>query len=123
MPDRQSVIAERQNGAVTVLLMPPRLTIESGARDFHEKVRALIDRGHTQILVDLSDLVQMDSSALAELVRALTVARDSGGALKLLGVTPRIKELLLTTKLVTLFEAFEREGEAVASFGPKKSAR
>ena len=86
-------------------------------------MRALIEQKRTHILVDLSALTQMDSSALAELVRALTIARDSGGALKLLGVTPKVKELLLTTKLVTLFEAFEREGEAVASFRAKKSAK
>jgi anti-sigma B factor antagonist len=120
MADSTPVVAERQNGAVTVLLLPQRLTIDSGAKEFHEKVRALIDHGRTQILVDLSELTLMDSSALAELVRALTIARDSGGALKLLGVTPRIKELLLTTRLVTLFESFEREGEAVASFRARK---
>ena len=123
MPDRQPVIEERQNGAVTVLLMPEKLTLDSGAREFHDKVRALIDRGRTQLLIDLSELALMDSSALAELVRALTIARDSGGALKLLGVTPRIKELLLTTRLVTLFETFDREGEAVESFRAKKSAQ
>jgi anti-sigma B factor antagonist len=81
-----------------------------------DKVASLIHQGILQIVVDLGDVPYMDSSGLGELVAAYASTKKAGGALKLMRATRKLKDLLTITKLVTLFDTFEDEASAVASF-------
>jgi anti-sigma B factor antagonist len=68
-------------------------------------------------VLNFRDAPYIDSTALGEIVRAYTSATRKGGTLKLLGVTARVHELLMITKLLSVFDLFDAEAEAVKSFG------
>ena len=109
-------LTERQIGAVTVLDLVGKLTIDHDAQRLKDKINSLIQQGRTQIVLNLTDVSYIDSGGLGQLVASYgSVAKTSGG-LKLLGVSKRNHDLLSITRLVTLFDAYESEKEAVESF-------
>jgi anti-sigma B factor antagonist len=79
-------------------------------------VTKLADSGKTKILLNLADVPYVDSAGLGEIVRTYTTVSRKGGKLKLLNLTKKIQDLLSITKLLTVFETYEAEGEAVNSF-------
>ena len=81
-----------------------------------EKILASLKAGNP-LLIDLAGVSYIDSSGIGELVSAFTTVRNQGGDLKLLNLTKRIQDLLAITKLLTVFETYEDESEAVKSFG------
>jgi anti-sigma B factor antagonist len=110
------VLTERQIGAVTVLDLVGKLTIDDDAQRLKDKINSLIQQGRTQIVLNLTDVSYIDSGGLGQLVASYgSVAKTSGG-LKLLGVSKRNHDLLSITRLVTLFDAYDSEKEAVESF-------
>ena len=110
------VLTERQIGAVTVLDLVGKLTIDHDAQRLKDKINSLIQQGRTQIVLNLTDVSYIDSGGLGQLVASYgSVAKTSGG-LKLLGVSKRNHNLLSITRLVTLFDAYDSEKEAVESF-------
>jgi anti-sigma B factor antagonist len=76
----------------------------------------LIEGGHKKILLNLGDVSYVDSSGIGELVSSFTTTSNAGGALKLLNLTKKIQDLLAITKLLTVFETFTAEDEALKSF-------
>ena len=109
-------LTERQIGAVTVLDLVGKLTIDHDAQRLKDKINSLIQQGRTQIVLNLTDVSSIDSGGLGQLVASYgSVAKTSGG-LKLLGVSKRNHDLLSITRLVTLFDAYDSEKEAVESF-------
>jgi anti-sigma B factor antagonist len=109
-------LTERQIGAVTVLDLVGKLTIDYDAQRLKDKINSLIQQGRTQIVLNLTDVSYIDSCGLGQLVASYgSVAKTSGG-LKLLGVSKRNHDLLSITRLVTLFDAYDSEKEAVESF-------
>ena len=80
-------------------------------------MRSLLAAGDKQILINLADVSHMDSSGLGDLVSAFATAKAQGATVKLMHLTPRIDSLLQITKLVTVFEIFESEEQALQSFG------
>jgi anti-sigma B factor antagonist len=82
----------------------------------HKSISCLADEGKTQILLDLARIKHIDSIGLGELVSSHVTLYDKGGALKLMHVTESIHELLTTTKLLTVFDVYDDEPEALASF-------
>ena len=104
-------LTERQIGAVTVLDLVGKLTIDHDAQRLKDKINSLIQQGRTQIVLNLTDVSYIDSGGLGQLVASYgSVAKTSGG-LKLLGVSKRNHDLLSITRLVTLFDAVRlREG-------------
>ena len=70
-------------------------------------------------MLNLAEVPYIDSAGLGEIVRTYTTVSHQGGALKLLNLTKRIQDLLAITKLLTVFETFDAEADAVGSFGPK----
>jgi anti-sigma B factor antagonist len=109
-------LTERQIGAVTVLDLVGKLTIDHDAQRLKDKINSLIQQGRTQIVLNLTDVSYIDSGGLGQLVASYgSVAKTSGG-LKLLGVSKRNHDLLSITRLVTLFDAYDSEKEAVESF-------
>ena len=79
-------------------------------------VRDLLNENRGRILIDLGNVRRIDAAGVGELVQCLTVARNRGGSVKLVGLTRHVKDLLILTSLLTAFECFETETEAIASF-------
>jgi anti-sigma B factor antagonist len=110
-------INERNAGNVTILDLSGRITIGEGSVQLREAVRRLLEQGHKNLLIDLGQVDYVDSSGIGELVSCYTTTKNQGGQLKLLNLTKKIKDLLSITKLLTVFETFDDEGSALASFG------
>lgn len=91
-------------------------TLGEDTQEFRDRVEELADAGFRKILINLAAVSYMDSSALGELTAACTSFRKEGGDVKLLHLTKRTIDLLMITKLVTLFEVFEDEDAGVESF-------
>ena len=109
-------IVERPIGGVTVLDIVGKLVMDRSAQHLKDKINSLISQGRTDIVLNLKDVPYIDSSGLGELVAAYGSVMKAGGALKLLNVASRNHDLLSITRLVTLFESFDSESEAVQSF-------
>ena len=109
-------IDERTVGDVVVLDLKGKITLGEGDELLKDKVNSLVNRGHKKIVLNLADVPYIDSAGLGEVVRTYTTVSRQGGALKLLNLTKRITDLLSITKLLTVFETFDSEGEAVRSF-------
>ncbi len=109
-------LSERHVGAVAVIDVPASLTLGASADTLHDKVRSLLQQGQKHIVVNLGAVSYMDSSGLGALIAAFATTAKQGGTLKLLHLTKRLHDLLVITKLASVFESFEDETSAVASF-------
>jgi anti-sigma B factor antagonist len=109
-------ITERQVGDVTILDLKGKITLGEGDELLKDKVNSLVNQGRRKIVLNLADVPYLDSAGLGEVVRAYTTVSRQGGSLKLLSLTKRITDLLSITKLLTVFETFESEQDAVKSF-------
>lgn len=109
-------IEDRVVEGVTILDVSGKITIGEGSIEIRNKVRELLVAGSKDILLNLGDVGMVDSSGIGELVSSFTTVTNVGGQLKLLHLTKKLKELLAITKLLTVFDSFDDESEAVASF-------
>jgi anti-sigma B factor antagonist len=109
---------ERHVGDVAIIDLNGRLVLGDSDDLLRDKVNSLVQQGEKNILVNLGQVSYMDSSGIGELVGCYTTVTRRGGALKLVGLTKRISDLLAITKLLTVFDSYETEKEAVASFRP-----
>src|SRR5437660_12808735 len=113
-------IEERTVGDVMVLDLKGKITLGEGDELLKDKVNSLVNQGHKKIVLNLGGVPYVDSAGLGEIVRTYTTVSRQGGSLKLLNLTKRITDLLSITKLLTVFETFDSEGEAVKSFTSAK---
>jgi anti-sigma B factor antagonist len=109
-------IAERVVGGVTVLDIGGRLTMDQAAEHLKDKINSLIAQKRTHVVLNLKNVPYIDSSGLGQLVASYGSVMKAGGALKLLNISSRNHDLLSITRLVTVFESFDSEPEAVRSF-------
>jgi len=109
-------IVERNVGDVTILDLHGKIMIGEGDDALRDAVTKLVDGGKTKIILNLAEVPYVDSAGLGEIVRCYTTVSRKGGRLKLLNLTKKIKDLLAITKLLTVFETYDSEQEAVASF-------
>ena len=109
-------IEERAVGDVIVLDLKGKVTLGEGDELLKDKVNSMVNQGHKKIILNLADVPYIDSAGLGEIVRTYTTVSRQGGSLKLLGLTKRITDLLSITKLLTVFETYDQENEAVRSF-------
>ena len=109
-------IEQRTVGDVVVLDLKGKITLGEGDELLKDKVNSLVNQGHKKIVLNLADVPYIDSAGLGEIVRTYTTVSRQGGKLKLLNLTKRIQDLLAITKLLTVFETFESENDAVRSF-------
>lgn len=109
-------LSERRVGDVTILDLAGKLTLTDEPGLLKGKITSLIQRGEKQIILNLGNLSLCDSSGLGELVACYTSAWRGGGAIKLANTGRRLQDLLVLTKLYTIFESYETEAEALASF-------
>ena len=110
-------LSERRIGDVVIVDVSGKITLGDGSdQAFKDKMRSLVQQGHTKLLLNLGEVSYVDSAGLGELVQSYAIVNKNGGTLKLLNVTKRIKDLLSITKLLMVFETFDSEAEAVTSF-------
>jgi anti-sigma B factor antagonist len=108
-------IHEQQVGNVTLVTINGRLTASDPIGMLHDKVNSLVFQGRRQIVLDLAKLGYIDSSGLGELVSCLAFATRQGGSVVLTGITSRMRDVLVMTKLLTVFDCYDTEEQAVAS--------
>ena len=109
-------IEERPVGEVIVLDLKGKITLGEGDELLKDKINSLLNQGRRKLVLNLADVPYIDSAGLGEVVRTYTTVSRQGGSLKLLNLTKRITDLLSITKLLTVFETFDSENEAVRSF-------
>ena len=109
-------ITERQIGDVMILDLKGKITLGEGDELLKDKVNSIVSQGRRKIVLNLAEVPYLDSAGLGEVVRAYTTVSRQGGSLKLLNLTKRITDLLSITKLLTVFDTFDSEDEAVKSF-------
>ena len=109
-------ITERSVGDVMVLDIKGKITLGEGDEQLKDKVNSLVNQGQRKMVLNLSEVPYLDSAGLGEVVRAYTTVSRQGGSLKLLNLTKRITDLLSITKLLTVFDTFDAEDEAIRSF-------
>jgi len=109
-------IDERVVGDVTILDLRGKMTLGEGDELLREKVSSLVSQGKKKLILNLDGVPYIDSAGLGEIVRTYTTVSRQGGKLKLLNLTKRIEDLLSITKLLTVFEVYEDEPEALQSY-------
>lgn len=109
-------ITERRNNSIVILDLKGNIRLGEGSRELHDTIRRLVENGEKKILLNLADVSYIDSSGLGELVAGYTTLQKNAGEMKLLHLTRRITELMMITKLLTVFDVYENEEEAVGSF-------
>jgi anti-sigma B factor antagonist len=106
----------REVGSIAILDVKGKITMGEGDVQLRDEVKSLLAKGRSKILVDLGGVNMIDSSGLGELVGCYTTVAKQGGQMKLLNLTKRVSDLLQITRLLTVFEVFNDEKEALASF-------
>lgn len=107
------VIKPRRLDDVVILDLSGRITMGEGTLILRDHIQKLVAASDRKCLLNLSDVDYIDSSGLGELVTSFTTVRNQGGLLKLLNLTRRVQDLMQITKLLTVFEVFNSEAEAL----------
>src|SRR5215471_3059257 len=107
------VLNPRRLDDVVILDLSGRITMGEGTLILRDQIQKLLTSSDRKFLLNLSDVDYIDSSGLGELVTSFTTVRNQGGLLKLLNLTRRVQDLLQITKLLTVFETFNSEAEAL----------
>ncbi len=110
------IIQMRIIGDVRILDCSGQIRLGEGTMAVRNAVRDALDSGTKKIILNLEEVNYIDSSGVGELMRTYTSVLNQGGQLKLLHLTKRIRELLAITKLLTIFDVFDDERAALASF-------
>jgi anti-sigma B factor antagonist len=115
-------IDERTVGDVVVLDVKGRVMLGEGDEILKDKVNSLLGQGRKKLVLNLAEVPYIDSAGLGEVVRTYTTVSRQGGQLKLLNLTKRITDLLAITKLLTVFDTYDSETDAVQSFSASAKA-
>jgi anti-sigma B factor antagonist len=106
----------REVGDVKIVVLKGKITIGTGDIEMRESIQALLDGGSKKIIVDMAGVSTIDSSGIGELVGCYTKASNRGAKLKLMNLTQKTADVLTVTKLITVFDVYHTEGDAIASF-------
>jgi anti-sigma B factor antagonist len=109
-------IRERMFDDVTVLDVSGKILLGEGDVQLRSAIQNQIDAGRRKLVLNLADVPYIDSAGLGEMVRCYTTVSRDGGSLRLLNATSRIRDLLTITKLITVFDHYETEEDAIRSF-------
>jgi anti-sigma B factor antagonist len=107
----------REVGDVTIIDLAGRITVQDGADEFRDLARDLLGRDRVKLVLNMQQVPYIDSTALGELIRTFTSVTRHNGSVKLLNVTHHVHQLLVITSLLSVFDLFESEDDAVRSFG------
>ena len=111
-------IKERVVEGVSVLDISGKIVLGEGDIQIKDRIKDLLADGQRSILLNLGDVSYIDSAGLGALISGYTTVKREGGQLKLVNLTKRIKDLLAITKLITVFDTYENENEAIGSYKP-----
>jgi anti-sigma B factor antagonist len=111
-------IFKRSVDGVMILDLKGPIRIGEGNLDLHRVISSLVEQNERRILLNLANVTYIDSSGLGELVAGYTSIEKNGGEMKLINLTDRVTELMMITKLLTVFDVFDNESEAIKSFAP-----
>ena len=114
-------ITERRNDLITILDLEGQIRLGAGSAELHEAFRLLAERGEQKLLLNLAAVSFIDSSGIGELVSGYTMLHKSGGELKLFHLSERSNELMKMTGLLTVFDVYDSESEAILSFTSKSA--
>jgi anti-sigma B factor antagonist len=109
-------INERRMEGVTILDLKGRERIRGATLALHESIRCLAREGKILVLLDLASVDSIDAAGLSELVASHTTLDEKGGALRLMHLTESVHELLSVARLLTVFDVYDDESEALSSF-------
>ena len=110
-------IEQRTSGDVAIVGISGDITLSKGGDVLlKDKIQSLLQQGHRKIVLDLGNVSYVDSAGLGQLVQVYATTSHLGGSLKLLNLTKRLRDLLVLTKLLTVFDAYDSESEAIGSF-------
>jgi anti-sigma B factor antagonist len=109
-------VKERQAGDVTILDLSGSVRMGEGAVSLRNSIRSLVEQGKKKILLNLGGVKNVDSSGIGELIANYTTITRDGGQLKLLNLTEKIQNLLVITKLLTVFDSYDNEADALNTF-------
>ena len=112
----------RREGNVTIVDLSGRITLGENTGILRDELRSLLAQNNKNIILNMKDVGYVDSAGLGELVGAYTTATNQGGAVKLLHLQGKMRDLMQITKLHTIFSIFEDEQQAVQSFGSAATA-
>src|SRR3954452_10800664 len=106
----------RQNGYVTILDLNGKITIGSGEEALRNATQEILNNGAKKVVIHMAGVTMIDSSGIGELVSAYTTATNRGAKLKLANLPAKVSDILTITQLITVFDVFDSEAEAVNSF-------
>ena len=110
-------IEEKMAGDIAVIKITGDITLNQGGDVLlKDKIQSLLQQGRTKLVLDLGGVSYVDSAGLGQLVQIHATTKAKGGSLRIANVTKRLKDLLVVTKLVTVFDSYDSEAEALASF-------
>ena len=110
-------ISERPSGSAIIVDLSGPLHLGPATERLHDKINSLLQQDRKYIILNLGDVTSVDSGGLGELVRTHTSVKNKGGAVKISNLPKRVHDLLVMTRLVTVFDTFDTEDAAVKSFG------
>ena len=111
----KTTVTTRDVGDVKIVELHGKITIGAGDLQMREAIHTAVNGGATKLLVDMKDVTTIDSSGVGELVGCYTTATHKGAKLKLVNL-PKISDVLTVTQLITVFDVFTNEKDALASF-------
>jgi anti-sigma B factor antagonist len=109
-------IEKRKKGDVVVLDLKGKILIGEGIDVLRDSINSTVNEKETKVLLNFAEVPYLDSTGLGEVVRSYTSVKKTGGTVKIVNLTNKVKDLLSVTKLLTVFDTFEDEDEAIASF-------
>jgi len=110
-------MSTREVRGIIIIDLTGQITLGEASAALRDEVRDQLGHSFSKILLNLENVTYIDSAGLGELTAAYTSVRNRGGALKLLNLTKRVHDLMQITKLYTVFDVFDDEKKAIASFG------
>jgi anti-sigma B factor antagonist len=110
------VINKRQIEGVVIVDIEGKIALGDTNRQLHEAVRTLVNERKKNVVLNLAKVTGIDSCGLGELIASYATIENSGGNLKLINIPPKVTEIMTLTKLVTVFDVFDNEADAIASF-------
>ncbi len=109
-------IEKRKNGNVTILDLKGKILSGEGIEELRQTIDTTIQQNEKQLVLNFAEVPYLDSTGLGEVVRSYTTLKKAGGTIKIMNLTNKVQDLLSVTKLITVFETFQNENDAVKSF-------
>ena len=109
-------IEKRKIDDVTIFDLKGKILFGDGIDELRQSINAAIKDDEKQLVLNFAEVPYLDSTGLGEVVRSYTTLKKVGGTVKIANLSNKVKDLMMVTKLITVFETFESENEAVKSF-------